>query len=253
MKRRLFLKQTGVVATLLTLSNMALPHSIEKNLRHSAEKKMTLKKNDIVLFTGDSITEGFRQYKSYRSANSIRALGNGYVQLAASKLNYSFPNNKLKIYNTGVSGDTIMKMLARLQSHVIDLKPTVVSILIGVNDFNVAFMKYGKGTPDIYEIQYTELLTKIKSSLPDVRFVLGEPYALKGAREKIDAWYPEFISYRDVARRIAKQFNAIFLPYQSIFEEAADNAPKLHFSTDGIHPSLAGIGLMAEAWYSCID
>lgn len=243
----------GVAATLLSLSDIALSQNAEKKLRNSAEKKLILKKNDIVLFTGDSITDGFREYKRYRSANSIRALGSGYVQLVASKLNYSFPNNNLKVYNTGINGDTIVKILTRLQSDIIDFKPSVVSILVGVNDFNVAFTKLGKGTPDMFEVQYIELLTKIKSSLPDVRFILGEPYALKGVREKIDAWYPEFISYREVARKIAKQFNAIFIPYQSIYEKASGNAPRLHFSTDGIHPSLAGIGLMAEAWFSCVD
>ncbi|MDD4923173.1 MAG: SGNH/GDSL hydrolase family protein [Bacteroidales bacterium] len=255
MDRRLFFKQVSATAALLTLSNVtAISKGIEKKESKTGSGRMLqLENNDTIVFTGDSITDGFREYKYYRVANSIRALGNGYVELVASKLNYTFPNKNLKIYNTGINGDTIVKVLARLNTDVLDLKPTVVSILLGVNDFNVAFSATGKGTPDVYETQYRELLTKIKTALPNVRFVLGEPYAIKGVREKIDVWYPEFNAYREVAKKMAEEFKAVFIPYQLIYEAAVSKAPKSYFTTDGIHPSLAGLGLVADAWFSYVD
>lgn len=254
MNRRIFLKQAGTASAFISLSGSAFSQGAgNKKSKNESRGKLLIKSNDIIVFTGDSITDGFREYKNYRVANSIRALGNGYVQLVASKLNYAFVNKKLKIYNTGVNGDTVIKLLSRVDRDIIDLKPTIVSLLVGVNDFNVAFTDHKKGDPEKYEEQYRKLLTKIKTALPNVRFVIGEPYAIKGAREQIDAWYPDFLAYRVVAKKLSEEFDAVFIPYQTIYDKAKEHAVKRYYSTDGIHPSLAGIGLMADAWFSIVN
>ena len=169
------------------------------------------------------------------------------------QLNYMFPEKELRVYNTGINGDTIAKLLQRLETDCIKLKPTVISILIGVNDFNVSFTATGKGNPERFEREYRELLTRLREALPQVRFIIGEPYALKGARDKVDAWYPEFEAYQQIARKMANEFKAVFIPYQSIYEQVMPNAPTRHFSTDGIHPSLAGVRLMSDNWISYVN
>lgn len=250
MDRRAFLKNASAALALA-----ALPIEVDA-LTRSGKKAgpgFTLQKGDVILFTGDSITDGFREKKYYRLANHIRALGNGYVQLTASRLNYMFPEKEMRIYNTGVNGDTITKLLDRLDIDCIKLKPSVISILIGVNDFNVSFTASGKGDPERYEREYRELLNRLRNALPNVRFIIGEPYALKGAREKIDAWYPEFETYQHIARQIARDFDAVFIPYQTIYTQAMSNAPTRYFSTDGVHPSLAGVRLMCDNWISHVN
>lgn len=251
MNRRIFLKQAGAASAFISFSKSAFSQGTDaKKSKNESRRRLFIKRNDTILFTGDSITDGFREYKYYRVANSIRALGNGYVQLVASKLNYAFVNKKLKIYNTGVNGDTVIKLLSRVDRDIIALKPTIVSILVGVNDFNVAFTENKKGDPEKYEEQYRELLTKIKKALPNVRFVIGEPYAIKGAREQTDIWHPEFLAYGVVAKKLSEEFKGVFIPYQTIYDKAKEHAEKRYYTTDGIHPSIAGIGLMADAWFS---
>lgn len=250
MDRRSFLKQASVALALATLpiGADAAPRSRKKR---GAE--FPLAKGEAILFTGDSITDGYRERKYYRLPNHIRSLGDGYVQLTAMQLNYMFPEKELRVYNTGINGDTIAKLLQRLETDCIKLKPTVISILIGVNDFNVSFTATGKGNPERFEREYRELLTRLREALPQVRFIIGEPYALKGARDKVDAWYPEFEAYQQIARKIANEFKAVFIPYQSIYEQVMPNAPTRHFSTDGIHPSLAGVRLMSDNWISYVN
>lgn len=256
MNRREFLKKTAIAAAVAAIPSAAGALERKSQLPDEQEpvgKEFLLKEGEVILFTGDSITDGFREKKYYRLSNHIRSMGDGYVQLTATRMNYQLPEKSLKVYNTGVNGDTIIKMLDRLQIDCIALKPTVVSILVGVNDFNVAFSATGKGDPERYEREYRELLTRIREALPGVRFIIGEPYALKGAREKIDQWYPEFESYPKIARRIADEFGAVFIPYQSIYDKAAAGAPARYYSTDGIHPSLAGVHLMSDAWLSYVN
>lgn len=255
MDRRSFLKNAAIGAALATLpaGGEIFARKREKSPFEPRGKGFRLAENEIVLFTGDSITDGSRERKYYRLANHIRALGNGYVQLTATRLNYLFPEKNLKIYNTGINGDTVPKLAARLETDCIKLKPSVISVLLGVNDFNVSFSATGRGDPAGFEHQYRDLLTRIREALPGVRFILGEPYALKGSRDKIDAWYPEFESYPRVVRRLAEEFDAVFIPYRQIYAEAAAEVPPRHFSTDGVHPSLAGVRLMCDGWLSYVN
>ena len=257
MDRRDFLKKMSVAAAGAVVAGGLELDAVQRRKQGNEvtpdSAGFELPEGSIILFTGDSITDGARERKYYRLYNHIRALGNGYVQLTATRLNYQLPDRNLKIYNTGINGDTIEKMMARLDTDCIKLKPDVVSILIGVNDFNVAFSRSGKGDPDRYEREYRQMLGRIKDTLPDVRFIIGEPYAVKGARDITDSWYPEFETYPAIARELAEEFGAVFIPYQSVYTEAAANAPERYFSSDGVHPSIAGVRLMSNAWLSYVN
>lgn len=254
MNRRNFLSKVSLATTALAVSNTALlanasPFASKKRFAD----KIRLKKNDIILFTGDSITDASRVREMFKSYNIPRALGTGYVNIVASKIYRQYPEYNLKIHNTGINGNTITSLEERWDTDCLALKPTVLSILIGVNDFNAAFAKTGKPDPEKYNKQYRDLLDRTLTSLPDIRFVIGEPYAIKSVREKIDRWHPEFKIYRNIAQKIADDYKAAFIPYQEIYEKAGANTPKLFYTRDGVHPSLAGINLMAEAWYSIIS
>src|ERR1700722_19445810 len=83
-----------------------------------------------ILFQGDSITDGNRG----RSADPNHILGHGYVFIIAAKFGAAFPEEKLEFFNRGVSGNTVLDLEKRWQKDTLDLKPDVLSILIGVND-----------------------------------------------------------------------------------------------------------------------
>src|SRR5438477_12896984 len=67
--------------------------------------------------------------------NSARALGSGYPLLVASAALAAYPDRGLRFYNRGISGNKVPDLQARWADDVLALKPDVLSILIGVNDF----------------------------------------------------------------------------------------------------------------------
>mgnify|MGYP002891087762 FL=1 len=106
-----------------------------------------------------------------------------------------------------------------------------------------------KGSLGIYERDLRDLLHYTKEKLPNVQLVLGEPFALRGGSAIDDAkWFPEFDGYRVSLKKLADEFNAIFVPYQAAFDAALKLAPARYWGADGVHPDLPGRQLMANVW-----
>jgi lysophospholipase L1-like esterase len=96
------------------------------------------------------------------------------------------------------------------------------------------------------------LLERTKKALPNVQLIIMEPYAIKGVKAVDDKWFPAFDKYREVAKEMAASFSATFIPLQSIFDKALEAAPASYWTIDGVHPSVAGEGLIAHAWLEAI-
>jgi len=217
----------------------------------AASKKINLSQDDVILFQGDSITDSHRK-RDDNTPNSPAALGTGYPFLAAAELLRRFPGKSLKCYNKGISGNKVYQLAERWQADCLDLKPTVISILVGVNDFWHTLVNGYTGTIKTYRDDYKALLDRTLQQLPDVKLIIGEPYAVKGIKAVDDKWYPAFNDYRQAAREIAGSFNATFIPYQEIYDKARKSAPGSYWTFDGVHPTLAGARLMAEAWLQTV-
>jgi lysophospholipase L1-like esterase len=143
-----------------------------------------------ILFQGDSITDTGRD-KEDSTANSQPALGKGYAWLAAAQLLVDRPTDNLKIYNRGISGNKVFQLAERWQTDCLDLKPDVLSLLIGVNDFWHKHKHNYDGTVETYETDYRALVNRTKEALPNVKLVICEPFVLKvGAVD--ESWYPDF-------------------------------------------------------------
>jgi len=211
-----------------------------------SSKKITIRQNDIILFQGDSITDSGRD-RNNLLANQTGAFGNGYAHIAASHILNKYAKNNLKIYNRGISGNRVPDLIGRWQKEAIDLQPTILSILIGVNDFWRTMDSNANNTPAAYKSQYQQLLDLTLKELPNVKLIIGEPFGLKDVKHVSDAWYPEFPAYQSVSKEIATEYNATFIPYQAIFDAQLKNANGAYWTTDGVHTSLAGANLMAES------
>lgn len=211
-----------------------------------------LLKGSTILFQGDSITDAGRNRKE-TGYNNAGGLGSGYAMLAASQLLLSHAGLDLKIYNRGISGHKVYQLAERWDEDCIDMKPDVVSILIGVNDIWHKLGGHYDGTVEIYRRDYIALLERTKKAMPDVKLIIGEPFGVRGVQAVDDSWYPEFYEYQKAAREIALQFDAQFIPYQAVFDEAQLRAPAAYWTGDGVHASLAGAALMAEAWLRMVE
>lgn len=213
----------------------------------------TLADGATILFQGDSITDARRDKKKFADrANDPRALGSGYPFLIAGPLLRANPTKGWKIFNRGISGNKVPDLQKRWQKDCLDMKPAVLSILIGVNDIWHKMHGRYDGTVEDYRKGYTDLLAETKKALPELKLVICEPFALRCGAVK-DDWYPEFDQRRAVAAEVAKAAGAIWVPFQSMFDTAiAEGTKPQYWVPDGVHPSIAGHTLMAETWRKCV-
>lgn len=246
--RRNFLKHTAVG----TVASLALSQIVTAAFAETGVKKTSLSKDDVILFQGDSITDWGRDH-SNTMPNNTSALGSGYALLTAAQLLMKYPDKLLKIYNKGISGNKVYQLAERWDTDCLALKPNVLSIHIGVNDFWHTITNGYTGTIDTYITDYHKLIDRTKQALPDLKLVICEPFALKGVKAVDDKWYPTFDLFRKAARDIATEYGASFVPYQSVFDKALTLAPASYWNLDGVHPSVAGEALMAHAWLEAIS
>lgn len=193
-----------------------------------------------ILFQGDSITDGNRG----RGADLNHVHGHGFVYLIAAKIGAGAPSQNATFLNRGVSGNTVLDLAKRWNKDTLELKPDVLSLLIGVNDSN-------KGVPpEVFEKTYDELLTAARAANPKLRLVLCEPFLgasgpaidkSPGRRERLALLVP-------VIRRLAAKHGAALVDFQKVFDEAQRQAPSSYWIWDGVHPTTAGHQLMADEW-----
>lgn len=245
--RRKFITSTAVA----TLASVTLPEIVSAATHNMMAKKLSLNAGDVILFQGDSITDSGRN-RADTAPNNAKMLGTGYPYLAASDLLLNNPAKDLKIFNRGISGNKVYQLAERWDADALAFKPNVISIMIGVNDFWHTLTNGYTGTIETYRTDYKKLLDRTKQALPDVKFIIGEPFAVNGVKSVTGKWYPKFDEYRAVAKEMAAEYNAPFIPYQAIFDEAIKTVPGSYWTGDGVHPTLAGANLMAHAWLKTV-
>jgi lysophospholipase L1-like esterase len=240
--RRDFIKTTAIG----TVASLSIPQIVSAAMPTKKGKKIELHKGDVLLLQGDSITDWGRS-RTENTGHTLNALGNGYSFFTAGKLLSQYPEKSLTIFNRGISGNKVYQLAERWDADCLNLKPNVLSIMIGVNDFWHTLTNGYKGTVETYHSDFVKLLDATKQALPDVKLIIGEPFFVNGIRPEDAKWHPAFDEYQKAAREIAETYNAAFVPYQSIFNEAVKVAPPKYWVNDGVHPNIAGQNLMAQA------
>jgi lysophospholipase L1-like esterase len=200
---------------LLDFGNLARFHDADMKLGPPAAGE------DRVVFMGDSITEGWNLEESFP--------GKPYV-------------------NRGISGQTSSQMVLRFRQDVIDLKPKVVVILAGTNDFAentgpVTLEQIEGNLMSMAELaRANDISVVLCSVLPSVHF----------------SWHPEL---PDPAPRIAalnkwaEAYAAeknVYVDYYSAMKDPAGGLPP-NLSKDGVHPLPAGYAIMAPLAESGIE
>ena len=217
-----------------------------------------LKENDVLLFQGDSITHGGRVYSDW-DMNHI--IGHGYQASLAARLGLENIERHPEIINRGVSGDTVGKLFARWHEDCLQVKPTILSILIGTNDTGV-FLRTGVGpAPGQFDRSLRFLLDYTRDVLPDVKLILGEPFRFYHPNSLKDPeGYERDTRAIEVLRenaahvsQIAKDYGAVFVPYWGELEKYEKCHPAGHIVWDGVHPTYVGHEIMANLWYKTVD
>lgn len=245
-RRSFLLGSAGVSAASFATLTGAASHAAG-----SQRTESLIRAGDTILFQGDSITDAGRNRDITNKANNQEAFGSGYAWMAASQMLVGRPDLKLQCFNRGVSGNKVYQLNERWQVDCLDIKPNVLSILIGVNDIWHKLGGRYDGTVEIYEKDYHALVERTKKVLPKVKLVICEPFVLNcGA--VTGEWFPAFDGYRAAARRVSDKAGAVFVPFQEMFDRAIAFAPPEQWAKDGVHPTPLGNALMAHAWQQAV-
>ena len=239
---------------------------------------MKLNKNDVVLFSGDSITDGDRG----KSMDCNHIMGHGYQYIVAGRLALDNAENMPKFINKGYSGENAEGLYEKWQADVIDNKPTVLSILVGVNDGGYGY--HNGLTPDeaanCHETNLRAILEMTRKELGDIKIIVCEPFyfpldksdysyrytphpdGVEGPFKRPDSNDPEdSVAYREAAniriraatRKLAEEFGCVFVPLYDKIKEQAERSRIEYFVWDGTHPSIAGHMIIAEEWLKHVN
>lgn len=197
-----------------------------------------------VLFQGDSITD------VGRSRENDRELGWGYPSFIAAWYAAKYPEKDVTFLNRGISGNRVVDLQRRWKEDCLDLKPTLVSILIGIND---TWRRYDSNDPtsrEAYEAGYRDILAQIRDNT-DAEIVVLEPFVLPFPVDRI-TWREDLDPKIDAARKVAREFNATFIPLDGIFAAASTKREPAFWAADGVHPTWAGHALISQAWLEAV-
>ncbi|MFJ7206521.1 SGNH/GDSL hydrolase family protein [Streptomyces sp. NPDC098789] len=214
----------------------------------------TVRAGSTVMFTGDSITDCQR-------LESEDGLGFGYPLRIAGEWGLRHPDRPVTWLNTGVGGNKVMDLAARWQTDVLDARPDVVSILVGVNDMGWHTLD-PKGyviSADEFEAAYGRLLAPLARA--GTQLILIEPFLLPihgvveagggsvliGEAERTE-WRVDLDPKIQAVRRLARRYGARLIAADGMFAELAATTEPEHWSADGVHPTPAGHAALAAAW-----
>ena len=197
-----------------------------------------------ILFQGDSITD------AGRARDNNDHVGVGYPLLVKAALGFEEPG-KYEFFNRGISGNRIVDVYARIKNDIINLKPDVMSILIGVNDVWHEYSASPNGVDaDKFFRVYDMLIEEVKQALPDIKIMIMEPFVLKASatEEKWEDFNKETKLRAQMAKKIAEKHNLPYIELQEGFDKLTEKAEPAYWLRDGVHPTAMGHEYIKNEW-----
>ena len=195
-----------------------------------------LTKDGVLVIQGDSITDAGR-------FGDPEQLGLGYSRMVAKYIENFYPDLSMKVYNKGISGNRSKDLVARWKEDTLDLHPTVVTILIGINDTWRAFDSNDPTTVDEYAANCELIMKQTKEA--GASLIILEPFAIPTG-VVTDAWRADIEPKISALRKLALKYADVYIPLDGLFYNlSVDTAPEI-WTGDGVHPSAAGHRIIAK-------
>lgn len=224
-------------AAFLLIFACALPASSQAGT-HSA---FALHDGDRVVFYGDSIT-----------AQRL------YTRFAEDIVVTRYPSLRISFFNAGASGDTVDgghsgDMETRIKRDVLPLRPTVVTIMLGMNDGRYT-AEYDSNFK-VYAAGYRKLIAQLQADIPGVRLFLiaPSPYDEVAHGPAIEGYDSVMVRYGQFVAALGKEKDIPVIDFNQPMTAAEqrgleiDKALAGSLQPDRIHPSPAGHWILAVA------
>lgn len=212
------------------------------------------KKETVILFQGDSITDGKRLRGKENVWDLNHQMGHGYAFVVNALLGSRYPERNLKFINRGISGNRVADLYGRWKEDTLNLHPDVLSILVGINDCGSTIYEDAGSDPDRFEKIYQLLIDEAKEQNPDLLLVLCEPFLLPvGERkEHFKEWNDLMKPLQEKTRLLAERNKTIFVPLQDKFNQLCEIREPDYWVWDGVHPTVCGHQILADEWMKAV-
>lgn len=209
---------------------------------------MKLQPDSKFVLIGDSITDAGRDPSGEATPWGAPGHGRGYVGLIEAWLGATRPQDRIRLINRGVSGNTVRDLKARWQTDVLDLRPGWLSIMIGVNDvwrqFDTPLRPEGHVLIDEYARTLEELVTRARPHVEGL--LLATPHFIEPNRT--DPMRRMIDDYGAVVRDLARKHDAVLVDVQAAFDEVLVHTHPMTLAWDRIHPNTTGHMIIARAF-----
>lgn len=209
---------------------------------------MLIEPDSRLLFIGASVTECGRSFP-VAEGNDV---GSGYVAMVNALLGVLYPSHAVRVFNMGVSGNTVRDLKTRWQKDVLDMAPDWLVILIGINDVWRQFDTPLRTEQHVLIGEYRrELEALIKNRPVDLQgLVLMTPFFIEPNRD--DPMREAMDAYGAVVRELAAQYGALFVDSQAAMDALLEHVHPMALCWDRIHPNLTGHMALALAFLRAI-
>lgn len=209
---------------------------------------MLFENMDRIVFAGDSVTD--MESEQPIGEGIFESVGRSYVRIIENMLNTWYPELKIRVTNSGISGNTSRGLRERFQRDVIDLKPDWVSICIGINDvwrqFDCPALLDWQVMPEEYETNVESMILSVKNQVKGV-FLLTpyymEPNSEDWMRKRMD-------EYGAICKKLAEKHNCIFVDLQKTFNQYFCYRHSAYIAWDRVHPNQIGATIIAKEFLS---
>ncbi len=159
------------------------------------------------------------------------------------------------VINRGVSGDIVENVAKRFEADVVQLKPTVCVILVGINNMGIYELEppyIEKQLMEFYESQYRLMLDMARKN--GIKTVVCSVLPVReGILPHIDLRNGMVIEFNKILVRLAKEYNCEYVDYYSSFVDTDGKTMKEWLAHDGLHPHAFGYNIMAEIIHPVIE
>jgi lysophospholipase L1-like esterase len=211
---------------------------------------LRIQPNSKLVMIGDSITDCERARPV--GEGLFEALGKGYVSLVNGLLQATSPQQRVRVVNMGIGGNTVRDLDARWASDVIDQQPDWLSIMIGINDvwrqFDSPLQTEIHVPIDEYHTTLTRLVATTRPRLQGL--VLMTPYFIEPNRA--DPMRAQMDRYGALVREVAAAHDAVFVNTQAAFDRVLAELHPMTLAWDRVHPTLVGHTVLARAFLDAV-
>ena len=190
-----------------------------------------------ILFQGDSVTD------AGRNREDPADLGIGYAKMASEMLKAEYPDTEFEFFNRGIGGERAIDLLNRWDRDAIDLKPDVISVLVGIND---TWHTVNKQVPhETFEVNYRKLLERTKKET-NAKLIMLEQFTIP--HQNSEQYHPDVNIKIQITRKLAREFADVYVPVDGLLAKACIGADMETLTADGVHPKEAGHRIIAAAY-----